>query len=169
MVTLGIVLLQSMVWGQAECTLTKSELPTIRKLRLGMTLSEVKKLYPKMRTTHLGFIEGAQYPDAIKSPYSDVASIDISIENNQLVAFGIRYAPLIKWDSETEFAHQVIDNLGLKVPKTALDSENNMVCKDFYLRFSLNPSGRYSMSLIGKNFMEEAIKGDEKQKRSFKP
>ncbi len=175
LILLAIGLFEPVLLAQDKCTLTVKSLPAVRKLRLGMTLSQIRAIYPTMRTEKLGYME-TWFEPAIKNPDPDVRGIGLTIENNKLVSFDISYQPTIQWASGEEFAYQFMTNLGVPHPKKELASFTSSddkegfhgYCKDFYLYFTANKNFIW-FKVEANNIWDEIRKGEKNKKQTFKP
>ncbi|MBK6749374.1 MAG: hypothetical protein IPG67_05030 [Acidobacteria bacterium] len=165
LILLAIGLFEPVLLAQDKCTLTVKSLPAVRKLRLGMTLSQIRAIYPTMRTEKLGYME-TWFEPAIKNPDPDVRGIGLTIENNKLVSPDISYQPTIQWVSGEEFAYQFMTNLGVPHPKKELasftssdDKEGFMVIAKIFIFISRQTKilfgSRLKLIIFGTKFVKE--------------
>ena len=166
---------------RARCTLTQTEAPEIRGIKLGMTAERISQTVPQIKA-ELSTLKSASAlehsfglaripvrPPATEPKYSGVESFNLVFLDEKLVDMAIRYEP-VPWRNVNDFLQKFID--AYRLPPIALwqgdDEEKGLQCDDIelsakrdYFRVSI---GSYRKTVQSR---DEAAK--EKARRDFRP
>lgn len=155
--------LTTAAYAQQPCTMTKDQLPAMRKIRLGMERAEFEKHY--RGASILVMKRHAANP-------SDLEGLDgIGFDFHQDRLYFIEYdldANTAKWEKVQDFAKNVSENL--KVPENAWRFEPGdflatMKCADFFVKLnSKNPT-----ITLRDTVADKAKRAEEEAKRTSKP
>ena len=149
--------------AQQLCTMTKDQLPAMRKLRLGMERAEFEKHY-----------RGANIL-VMKRHATDPADLEglegIAFDFHQGRLYFIEYnfdRKAMKWAKVQDFAKNVSENL--KVPEDAWRVEPGdflatMRCADFFVKIN----SRYPTLTLRDTVADKAKKAEEDAKKTSKP
>ena len=147
--------------GQEPCTMTKEQLPAMRKLRLGMERAEFEKHY-----------KGANIL-VMKRHAADPSDLEglggIAFDFHQGRLYFIEYDfNAVKWAKVQDFAKNVSENL--KVPADAWRFEPGdflatMRCADFFVKLN----SRYPTLTLRDTVADKAKKAEEDAKKTSKP
>lgn len=151
-----LIILAGVSFGQTpivkattSCRLTRSSFPIIGGLRLGDPVAKLRALYPDLQE-----IAGAPPGNLargfiVREPRNDVQGLLAGYSaTDALGTYAIRFAAQ-KWSSPEEALKQVIDGIGVEIPKSAWgfyrddDDGSDVVmiyCDGFIVRASLSDS-----------------------------
>jgi hypothetical protein len=166
---------------RATCTLTPTEAPEIRGIKLGMTVEKVSQAFPQIKDElatlksasalehNFGLAQIPVRPPATEPKYSGVEYFKLVFLDEKLVDMAIGYKP-VPWRNVDDFLQKFID--AYRLPPIALwqgnAEEKDLQCDDLelgakrdYFRVSL---GSYRKTVQSR---DEAAK--EKARRDFRP
>jgi len=156
------------VEAQQPCTITKDQLPAVRKLRLGMERAEFEKHY--LGASILVLKRHA----TDKLDFENLDGIAFDFYNNRL--YFIEYdfdKNAVKWGSVREFAKSISEHLN--VPYDAWRFEPGdflatMTCADFFLKLNArDPTLTLRDTVADKARKADARKVEEDKKKASKP
>ena len=155
--------LAAVVPAQQPCTMSKDQLPAMRKLRLGMERAEFEKHY-----------QGANIL-VMKRHAADPTDLEglegIAFDFHQGRLYFIEYnfdRKAVKWAKVQDFAKNVSENL--KVPEDAWRVEPGdflatMRCADFFVKLN----SRYPTLTLRDTVADKAKRAEEEAKNTSKP
>ncbi len=165
--------------AQQPCTQKLTNLPAVRGLKHGMSLSELLKIYPlasvtkkdeiglqTVRINHLTVVD-KELKRNLKSIYGDFI-------DDKLQTFAILYDDSIKWGSLSKFVEPLAETFN--IPTQVWSLELNILamakCSDFQLTAALLPQ-ESAIIMQPKDYEKnrDQLRKDieEKKRKSFKP
>ena len=171
-----------------KCSLTLAQAPTIRDVRLGMSLEEVLKMFPgssddpyvraQLSTADQRFgMVGFSIPTNLlpRPKFAGVDSVSVTFLDNRLSEYAFTYAG-IEWKNVDEFISRFSEAFNLPGPDTwegsNLPFSKKLHCQGFEMWASANAGGSWIRIRIPEaqkiiSDREEAQK--EKARKEFKP
>jgi hypothetical protein len=149
--------------AQQPCTMTKDQLPAMRKLRLGMERAEFEKQY--RGASILVMKRHAVDP----SDFVGLDGIAFDFHHDRLYFIEFNFDPKTeKWEKVQDFAKNVSEIL--KVPESAWRFEPGdflatMNCADFFVKLN----SRFRSLTLRDTVAEKAKKAEEASKNTSKP
>lgn len=155
------------------CSAKKSDLPTVRGLRLEMSKQQVLREYPLMTVSSdpvnsSGIILGSKI---LNPEYnSNLDRVTVVFKNDKVFSVLYTYSPALKWESAREFADKI--SATLKLPK-ARERKNaggiyySLTCADFLVRTRINGDNQ-GIFLLSKE-PDEPWESTQQKKETFKP
>jgi hypothetical protein len=168
--------------AQEKCTLNISQAPTIRGLKLGMPLEELRGILPSYHFKNpesLGILSGTitaqQLRKAKAVSYDGLRSVGVLFLDGKLAYAEFEYDATYRWANAWEFTQKLSDTL--RIPKawetTQTPDTQMMICEDFYLQASLTPrrEGWLKIQKIGLSEITAGRRADEEKRKreGFKP
>ena len=150
------------VAAQQPCTMTKDQLPAMRKLRLGMERAEFEKQY--RGASILVMKRHAVDP----SDFDGLEGIAFDFYHDRLYFIEFNFDPkTAKWEKVQDFAKNVSENL--KVPESSWRFEPGdflatMKCADFFVKLN----SRFRSVTLRDTVAEKAKKAEEASKKTSK-
>jgi hypothetical protein len=157
--------------AQAACTLTVDKAPSIRGLRLGMTLGEIKSFAPDIRVTDLGFGESIAtlnwLDKADPARFKGVNAVFLHFVDERVTVFSVVYDPSVNWESTSQFVAKVSEALKLPPAWEGGDSKT-MVCDGFKITAQPN---NISLGIpdADKVVRRRRVEAAEKKRQDFRP
>jgi len=187
--TVTIALSQSaMQRGDAsaeKCTLTISQAPELRGLRLGMTREQVKVIFPKLdrviENSHavewLGLLNVRIYPDENNTTdtakFEDVMSIELGFFDKRLSRIIVTYFKDYKFDNANDFTKKVSEALRVPNAWKVEDYSNNrrvMDCDGFRIYVDSSEPSIWLWDITADSILQKRKEEEKERKRkSFKP
>ncbi len=155
--------LAAVVPAQQPCTMTKDQLPAMRKLRLGMERAEFEKHYKG--ASILVMKRHAADP----SDFEGLEGIAFDFHQGRLYFIEYNFdRKAVKWAKVQDFAKNVSENL--KLPEDAWRVEPGdflatMKCADFFVKIN----SRYPTLTLRDTVADKAKKAEEAAKNTSKP
>lgn len=149
--------------AQQPCTLTKDQLPAMRKLRLGMERAEFEKYY--RGASILVMKRHAADPTDLEG----LEGIAFDFHQGRLYFIEYNFDPkAVKWAKVQDFAKNVSETL--KLPEDAWRVEPGdflatMRCADFFVKIN----SRYPTLTLRDTVADKAKKAEEREKNTTKP
>lgn len=129
------------------CTLTLTQSPEIRRLRLGQPLDRLARLYPtKYRITtptdDTGVVMALIEPIALNDPalLKGIAFISLLYLDGKLALIRVHYDNSIKWTSTLEFVDALTEKLPLPQNGWQGMDPRDLQCKGFTVSATAGPS-----------------------------
>ena len=175
---------QSSTQSEVRCTIGLDNAPTIRGLKLGQNLEQVKAVLPTLlkagsnatRDPGIGALESrvnVNTPEYLPA-FEGVEQVQLLFLDNRLVQLNFLYDRTVRWQREKDFTSKISELL--KLPNVWEDSIGGSIlnCDGFFLRAELGYSNSPSQLLVKLTNLsaeiDRRIKArDEKQRGSFKP
>ncbi|MDQ3917491.1 MAG: hypothetical protein M3348_03365 [Acidobacteriota bacterium] len=157
--------------AQAACTLTVDKAPSIRGLRLGMTLGEVKSFAPDIRVTDLGFGESTAtlnlLDKADPARFKGVNAVFLHFVDERVTDLSVLYDPSVNWESTSQFVAKVSEALKLPPAWEGGDSQT-MACDGFKITAQPN---NISLGIPDADKVVRRRKAEaaEKKRQDFRP
>jgi hypothetical protein len=180
----GIVLSQSGVQSEKRCNVRLDNAPTIRGLKLGQTVEQVKAALPTLlkrgseatQDPGIGALESHVQVNAAEymPGFAGINQVNVLFLDERLAQIKIVYDQSVRWQRESDFTSKVSESLNL--PNAWEDSFGGSImnCDGFFLRAEIGHCTSPTGLLIKlTNLTEEVDRRmklrDEKQRGSFKP
>lgn len=175
---------QSGTQSEARCTIGLDNAPTIRGLKLGQNLEQVKAILPTLlkagsnatRDPGIGALESrvnVNTPEYLPA-FEGVEQVQVLFLDDRLVQMNFLYDRTVRWQREKNFTSKISELL--KLPNVWEDSigGSTLNCDGFFLRAELGYYNSPSQLLVKLTNLsaeiDRRIKArDEKQRGSFKP
>jgi hypothetical protein len=175
---------QSGAQSENRCTVGLDNTPTIRGLKLGQTLQQVKGILPTLlkagsnatRDPGIGALESRVRVNTpvYLAAFAGIEQVNVLFLDDRLVQMNFVYDRNVRWQKGSEFTSKISESL--KMPNVWEDSIGGSIlnCNGFFLRAEIGYYSSASQLLIKQTNlsaeMDRRIKArDEKQRGSFKP
>ena len=183
----------------AQCKLTKQQLPAIRGLQLGMANTEIIKVFPGLdvhKTDEYGYssFTATFFPlpdrlesccgtapnsfDTAKFPlFKGLEQVEFELLDNKIGSLKFFYDSSVDWNSRAEFTKKISESLKLPNNWMSTDSEDRppafIECDGLRLEAQLIGSRRPSLLLVDttaiETFEKRKLTSIENKRKSFKP
>ena len=174
---------QSGTQSENRCNIGLDNAPTIRGLRLGQNLDQVKAILPTLpkagskatRDPGIGALESrvdVNTPTYLPA-FEGIEQVNVLFLDDRLVQINFHYDRKLRWQSEKEFTSRISDSL--KMPNVWEDGIGGSIlnCNGFFLRAEIGYNSPSQILIKLTNLSAEIdhrIKArDERQRGSFKP
>lgn len=163
------------------CTISASELPTLRGFLLGQAYDEVAGRFPRAMSTtsgmfdRLGIRERHLYILDLDEPgkFEDVSALELIFLDNALASVKIEYGGSVRWRDDTEFIAAVSESLRLPLSGWKGERPSKLICSDFVVELDSGSGIMNELTLKNKNFNSERRKreraAEERQRQNLKP
>jgi hypothetical protein len=170
--------------SETRCTIGLDNAPTIRGLKLGQNLEQVKAVLPSLlkagsnatRDPGIGALESqvnVNTPEYLPA-FEGVEQVRVLFLDDRLVQMNFLYDRKVRWQREKDFTSKISELL--KLPNAWEDSIGGSIlnCDGFFLRAEIGYYNSPSQLLVKLTNLsaeiDRRIKArDEKQRGSFKP
>ena len=178
--------------AKQPCIAKIADLPEIRGLRLGMTLSEMQDLFLRLQTERAGWsslvVQATLRTPSYEQSLRGIKSFNAFFLQDKLASFRFEYEPEVKWNSIQEYAARLSENLKVSPDNWSyssgysyFDSLSGVIkkdgkkaeldCQDFSAEAELNST--YGLKVQIKDFYLKIVQAEkqieDEKKKKFKP
>lgn len=179
-----------------RCTLRAEQAPTLRGFRLGMTIEELRAMYPAIQEyagaasrssilitpadeygrTSVSFTAGeySVYDREAAEKFKAVQRVELKFLDRKIISIQVTYDDSVKWNNGKEFLNRVTEALKLPNAWKADDTEDHWTttCDGFQVEVMFN--GYTPGVLISDTTSSDTIKKriaakEEKERQTFTP
>lgn len=169
--------------GFGQCALKPDELPAVRGLRVGLTASQLKTIYPRLalgRADEFGQSRVELFRGDLaqvdQTAFEGVSSLRLNLVDDRLVEFSLTY-DLLPWRDLNQFVAKTSETLGLPAGWKGDESSVTLDCGRVLIRAgrsswsvgSMSPFLSFKEAGAEEVVASRVAKKKERQIESFKP